>query len=100
VIKFYPETYELNLYSHVALRSILILFSHLHLCLSKESLLSEFLNMFMRAFIVPISNSVALESKGSSQHSQGTPNGPYPEPVEFTPHPEASRPKIHSDPIP
>jgi hypothetical protein len=39
------------------------------------------------------------EPEGSSPHSQQLANYPYPEPVESNPHPPASLPKIHSDPI-
>jgi hypothetical protein len=44
-------------------------------------------------------NSVAQEPKCSSPHSQQPATGPYPEPVESNPHPQANLPKIHSDSI-
>jgi hypothetical protein len=44
-------------------------------------------------------NSVAQEPGGSSPHSQQPATGPCPEPVESNPHPQASLPKIHLDPI-
>jgi hypothetical protein len=44
-------------------------------------------------------NSVAQEPEGSSPHSQQPDTGPYPEPVESNPHPQANLSMIHSDPI-
>jgi hypothetical protein len=43
--------------------------------------------------------SVAQEPEGSSPHSQQPATGPYPEPVESSPHPPAYLPKINYDPI-
>jgi hypothetical protein len=42
---------------------------------------------------------VAQEPVGSSPHSQEPATGPYPGLAESSPHPQASLPKIHSDPI-
>jgi hypothetical protein len=46
-----------------------------------------------------LNNSVAQEPEGSSPHTQQLATGPYPDPVESSPHPPANLPKIHSDPI-
>jgi hypothetical protein len=42
---------------------------------------------------------MAQEPEGSSPHSQQPATGPYLEPVESSPHPQANLPKIQSDPI-
>jgi hypothetical protein len=43
--------------------------------------------------------SVVPEPESSSPYLQQQVTGPYPEPTEFTLHPRANLPKIHSDPI-
>jgi hypothetical protein len=63
---------------------------------SKNTFFFRFREVF--SLILLLSNSVALELKGLSPHSQEPATGSYPEPVESTTHP-ANLPKIHSDPI-
>jgi hypothetical protein len=48
---------------------------------------------------VHLTNSIVPEPEGSSLHSQQPSTGPYHEPTESTPYPQANFPKIHYDPI-